>query len=174
MPNWCLNELTVSADDEKEIEAFLEFTTGKTEEGEPAYMDFNKIKPMPDEIRNTTSPCNSREWALDAWREKDWFEALTSEEKEERLAGYPPQAEIDAMIEKHGASNWYDWSTANWGVKWPASSVQAEISSMEVQFEFDTPWGPPENIFEIISEKFPDLYIDWHYREPNMRLSGYL
>ena len=58
--------------------------------------------------------------------------------------------------EETGFFNWYDWSCANWGVKWDASNVCVADDGID----FDTPWGAPIPILELICKKFPDADIE--------------
>ena len=72
---------------------------------------------------------------------------------------------------------WYDWARHNWGTKWNAYSLEAalgmesplellaasqdEEAELEVEYEFDTAWSPPEPIIEAIVTRFPTL--TFHY-----------
>ena len=37
-----------------------------------------------------------------------------------------------------------------------------------------TAWSPPDGIYNKIAEKFPDMEIDWFYKESGMRIAGWL
>jgi len=78
------------------------------------------------------------------------------------------------LINKYGVDNWYDWCTNNWGVKWDVGDVELEEGEDYLTYNFDTPWGPPNEIYNIIREEFPDINLSWFYDEPNMQLAGYL
>jgi len=78
------------------------------------------------------------------------------------------------LINKYGVDNWYDWCTNNWGVKWDIGDVELEEGEDYLTYNFDTPWGPPNEIYNIIREEFPDINLSWFYDEPNMQLAGYL
>ena len=137
MPNWCMNTVKVFGED-KDIEEFKEFVKDKD-----LPFSFQKIEPMPEELKNTRSP------------------RLGERDK--------------VLTDKYGADNWYDWSIINWGVKWDNSDVQFDQEdSGSIRYNFDTPWGPPEGIYNILNDKFPDLSISWFYDEPGMQVAGYL
>ena len=51
MPNWCQNEVRVYAEDRGKAEAFVGFVR----DGDN-YFSFNKIMPLPDELKGTRSP----------------------------------------------------------------------------------------------------------------------
>ena len=78
------------------------------------------------------------------------------------------------LINKYGVDNWYDWCTTNWGVKWDVNDVELEEGEDYLIYNFDTPWGPPEEIYAVIREEFPDINISWFFDEPGMQMAGYL
>ena len=56
---------------------------------------------------------------------------------------------------EYGYPTWYNWSLANWGVKWDASSPElTKRGEKNLIFEFSTPWAPPIPVFEFIAKKF--------------------
>lgn len=74
MPNWCHNymEITGPAD---EITRFKQFCLGAVFKGEPEQIDFNKIVPMPEDLKNQelSHPRPERnwyDWACDHWGTK--------------------------------------------------------------------------------------------------------
>lgn len=66
----------------------------------------------------------------------------------------------DKLMEQYGANNWYDWSYANWSVKWDASTVN-EYNDGNV--DFDTPWNTPFLFWEALTDACPEghwkLYV---------------
>jgi len=65
---------------------------------------------------------------------------------------------VDNII-KYGHMNWYDWSVANWGTKWNASSTNITGSTIE----FETAWSDVSDLMCKLSEKYPDntFYYDF-------------
>ena len=100
--------------------------------------------PMPEELRGTSSPNRA------------------------------PDGEKQALIEKYGAADWYDWAIANWGTKWDftAEHVSEDIEDGEVEIEFETAWGPPEKFLEKLAAKFPNLSFVHRYAESGMGFGG--
>ena len=78
------------------------------------------------------------------------------------------------LINKYGTDNWYDWQINNWGVKWDVADATLEEGEDYLTYRFDTPWGPPEEIYDLIREEFPDISMSWFYDEPGMMMAGYL
>jgi len=80
--------------------------------------------------------------------------------------------------EKYGKENcWYDWCCENWDTKWNACDVSFEDDpghQETLEYEFDTAWSPPANIYRTLKNKFPGSSIFWFYREDGMEFSGYL
>lgn len=70
---------------------------------------------------------------------------------------------------------WYGWRCANWGVKWDIQCPECTQDFDDLlEYEFDTPWGPPEEIKHHLNAEFHDLDITWFYDEPGCQVAGYL
>jgi hypothetical protein len=164
MPNWVYNTLIVTGKD-KDVKDFVKATTsevpvceydknmkevptGKTEQ---QLLDFNKIIPMPEELRGTTSP-----------------------------ASIPIEA-VNVLNEKYGASDWYQWSKANWGTKWNACHVSMEklrkiknnsIVKGCVCYKFDTAWSAPIPVLTEMGVKFPNLSFEYACVEEDNSFAG--
>ena len=74
MPNWCQNYLTVSITDKSTMENLNDFI--RYNNSEQSSLDFNKLIPMPEEIRNTNSPNNSetKQELVDKYGVDNWYE----------------------------------------------------------------------------------------------------
>lgn len=79
--------------------------------------------------------------------------------------------------------NWYNWRNSNWGVKWDLVSGSPENSSVEMDLASEygsiymmlfTPWSPPEPIVDALRERYPEIEIDWFYKEPGMQMAGWV
>lgn len=76
----------------------------------------------------------------------------------------------------------YERVTGLWGVKCSVGDVKLYRnlwhSENSMEFEFDTPWGPPfgivDKIRELIDENKLDVHMEWTYYEPGMQLCGCL
>ena len=178
MPNWCANRVRVWGDNVQEMKEFKEFVSkefnGTDKDGPWSRVQpfsFEAIRPMPEELHNVQSPVTIK----------------TAEEIEEyknkhgnskfMLQTLPITQEYsDELDRKYGNNNWYDWSNENWGVKWDCSNVEIteEYADLELCYTFDTPWGPPNEIYHFLKAKFPDIGIQWFWDEPGCEQAGYL
>jgi hypothetical protein len=76
----------------------------------------------------------------------------------------PTLDEFAALVlsnhEKHGATDWYDWSIKRWGTKWNAYSVVAGKSDeREATVTFETAWSPPLPVLDELAKRFPKAYL---------------
>lgn len=158
MPNWCYNTVRISGHGNYKVEELMEAVKGRKVEQDgkeyQAPFSFNSIVPMPEDIRDTTSPT--------------------------RISETNTQEQVDALQEKYGVTNWYDWAIKNWGTKWDLNAfhddtqVNYHEDANEVTYRFDTAWSPPQLVHEALVEQYPAVNISWHYDEPDMEFSGYL
>jgi hypothetical protein len=141
MPNWITNRITINTDgDDSMIEKIL--SQVKSEQSE---FDFNKIVPMPEELRNTTAPTN----------------ILSDEEYAKTPSRGITQAMSDELKQKFGFDNWYDWAYQHWGTKWNAD----EVIINDNQIEFNTAWNCSEPIFIKLSEMFPNVNFEVEFSD---------
>jgi hypothetical protein len=83
--------------------------------------------------------------------------------------------ELRDLTTKYGAADWFTWSVQNWGTKWDVCvSTLEEFGPGEIRYTFDTAWGPPKPICELLRQRFPALSITWSYDEPGNQIAGYL
>ena len=64
------------------------------------------------------------------------------------------------LSKRYGYKDWYDWSIANWGTKWNATTISVDDDTEAI--EFDTAWSMPEPVFKAIAKHTPlrVLYAD--------------
>ena len=168
MPNWCENEVEISGSKE-DIKKFIKLVTGK--------FDFNRIIPMPEQLKKAKCPTNIISQEEYDEQQKRIQEA-TGKEKEylDRVGIGITQEMSDCFKKEYGYDNWYDWVMANWGVKWNTDPTNVSFDSGETwaSWEFMSPWNPPEHICYKLRELFPNVSICWFYKEPGMQISGWL
>lgn len=164
MPNWCLNEVQLSGP-RADMLLLLEAADHKNNK-----FCFNGIRPHPIElegIHNGFTHINGIKH--ENWRDIDGVAIAISPTQEE------------ALISKYGAINLIDWCIRNWGTKWEPSGLDytyddilSNDPTIEVHLYFETAWGPPEELYHFIRRTYPTIHIDWFYKEPLMRSSGWL
>ena len=147
MPNWCSNEVQFDGSEE-DITKFKEecFTDRKG----VAVLDFSKVLPEPD----------------------------YDKPKKDGTHNNGVQTELHSVM-----PDWWNWRNDNWGTKWNlvpnhdgdlTAYLTVEDGEDYISLEFDTAWSPPEGIYEAIVEKYPDLSVNWFYREDGVQISGWL
>ena len=147
MPNWCSNEVQVYGK-EKDIAKFVDecFTDFK---GTPV-LDFNKVMPEPDYKKPQKDGTHNN----------------------------GVQTQPSTVM-----PDWWTWRNDNWGTKWNlVPDPEGNLTGYEIvaqgddyiQLEFETAWSPPAGIYDRIFEKYPDLVVEWFYREDGMQMAGWL
>ena len=154
MPNWVMNELTCVFQTSEEYNAFkMKANT----EGL-----FASFFPMPEVLDGTLSPHIAPGNFIDGVNRSKGTKFLTLEGIS--LAGDEWDAERAKQIiknikafEQTGYHDWYSWNLDNWGVKWDAVRCKSkELSDFNtIVFEFDSPWGTPEQFVIELSKKYP-------------------
>lgn len=78
----------------------------------------------------------------------------------------------EALVEKFGYSNWYDFCVNEWGTKWDigANGYMAEDNSNGLSLTFDSAWSPPIGAYEKLVEL--GFEIRAYYYEPGMCFAG--
>jgi len=152
MPNHVYNRLSFPelSDKQKQILEVI----ASTQNGLCGY-----YRPMPDDIRNTTSPTqvvSQRDYnrimkenaKID--RSKEWYH-------EPKPITQKMQVELKR---KYGVDNWYDWAYKNWGTKWGCYDHELDGNTIR----FSTAWGLFDiSILDKLAEDFPEFML--HFEE---------
>ena len=162
MPNWCENDLIISCDDPAIFKSFVEMSGIATD----TFL-FNNIRPMPEKLRSisTGGIC------IDGVQYTHWYEKPGAEP-----VGITAD-EMEELYHEYGASNWYDWCCKYWGCKWDlqyADVCGLSYEENEARLHFETPWGPPEELYDYIRLHFPEIRMNWFYKEEGMQIAGWL
>ena len=154
MPNWCEGSITT---DSAEIAGRIREIA---EDGGRGVM--GRFIPMPEPLRSiiTGGRTIGGEY-VSAWRgEGDDAVAVSAEEKA-------------ALREEHGADNWYDWNLHNYGCKWDFDlSGEPDYTDGGVRISYQTPWGPPTEFVEALSQQYPEYPITVAYAECGVGYMG--
>jgi len=148
MPNWCSNRVSFFVDDQKDVAKLKSIFESDT--------PFNEIIPAPDWEK---IPNDKGELPVEQLHRNDKGEVMCAS------WNFPDGTNDD---------RWYHWNISNWGVKWDISAQEVDDYDGFIRLEFDTPWGPPDEIYNRLVEMFPDVSISWFFDEPGMQFAGYL
>lgn len=106
-------------------------------------------RPMPDDIRNTSSPTkvvSQREYNKIMKQSQDspfQFKPITKK----------MQVELNT---RYGVDNWYEWAFKNWGTKWGCYDNEIDGETLR----FSTAWGLFDiSILDKLAEDFPEFNL---------------
>jgi hypothetical protein len=77
----------------------------------------------------------------------------------------------EELMKKYGAADWYSWSINNWGCKWNCDAQDWSRDEDSISFWFDSPWGPPTELYSFISND-TDFAVEAGYHEEGMAFVG--
>ena len=65
-------------------------------------------------------------------------------------------------------------NSTNWGTKWDTENAYVEYieDSDSMCVNFDTAWRPPDIWFTALAKKYPSLFIEMKYNEPDWGFCG--
>jgi len=157
MPNWTGNTITLRGSKEK-LAVFKQKVAG-----ENGAFDFNKLIPMPKELRDTLAPTEVVPTQQEAdernaaehetlWKKNmgvDGVRFISEQEaaRREKLYGRTPDV---GSFGNQPILNWYDWARKNWGTKWNACEVEVEEYKDTLTYRFDTAWDCPRPLIKPI------------------------
>lgn len=111
--------------------------------------------PMPEELRNTTSPAQ-------IVSESEYKRIMKENEKIDRTQPWyhepKPITEKmqEALLKKYGVDNWYDWAHYIWGTKWGCYDNDIDGQTLT----FATAWSLFEPaILNKLAQDFPDFIL---------------
>ena len=167
MPNWCFNECSFSGPTDRVAQLFAVITTH-----DHTAVTFNKLVPMPTVLEKL----QTGHTIINGKSAKYWFEEPGPDGKPVPRFLTP---EEDSQLRSTGFKDWRDWSIAKWGCKWDASESSVEppdLTSKTSHFTvtFHTPWGPPDEFYDVLRDRFPDITMSLFYHEPGVQAVGYL
>lgn len=158
MPNWITTVVQFGGDD-KDIQAVLkEISSDETK------FDFNKLIPMPETLRTDGGGYSDIAYAYYYAKKfkrlpdnehhlKTPQEAIERVERDINISSqemFDKGKVLHENKEKYGATDWYDWSIANWGTKW--NSHEVRIYNDDGLMEFQTAWGFAAPVMEKLAE----------------------
>jgi hypothetical protein len=191
MPNWCGNEITITAKSEERIAEIL----GEIKSDDSDF-DFAKIVPPPigdpeDERIYKGEPsqqsyvgCECKAEYVGEAPNGEWLVNGKTPIKDHAKIDGSFASEIGSAVERcpdhlgikvgEHPLFWWNWNIANWGTKWGVGGDDVSIgkSGNSAFVSFDTAWSPPMRIVEALSAKYPDLVVHIKYAEMGMGFIG--
>ncbi len=159
MPNHITNRLTIIGTD-KEVAQVRKKIRGEEED---TLIDFNKITPIPEKLKDTKSPMEiiSQE-KYEAQEKRIADNDLTEFERKYGFWRCLTGEVAQEYKWKYGHTNWYDWTIANWGTKWNAYSQYSDDVNV---IHFDTAWNTPYRLMVNLSRMFPEITFEVEYAD---------
>lgn len=110
--------------------------------------------------------------AVDAFAAGKFCEEFYPIPAELKDTSAPNRTNADALIEKTGYADWYDFCVNEWGTKWDFGSGDGinTVEENECVLYFDSAWSPPLAIYDLLISEGFDVYADFH--EPGMCFVG--
>ena len=176
MPNHLLSSLHFSGE-QKRIDELMESI-----KGEDTCFDFNTILPMPESL-NIEAGIRT-EKGLKAYKDFVYVYTFAGTEQKDLLNIPKDKEEIFLRTrrdirrdewelgktafqneQKYGAATWYDWARENWGSKWNAYQTE-ELEDNTI--EFNTAWSNVKPVILALSEKFPDVEMNYQWYDEDI------
>jgi hypothetical protein len=133
------------------------------------------------ELRASTEKVVEFQKFLDEKEGKNWFDFFAPCPQELMDVGaVDPKNTNEELIEKYGYSDWYSFGVGEWGCKWNCDAQNWTVEEDEdgrsvIKFWFDSPWGPPDVLYEKINDPADlngwSVYAEWN--EEGMQFVGY-
>ena len=159
MPNWVMNELTCIFPNVEQYNAF------KIKANTESF--YSSFFPMPEVLEGTSSPHLAPGDFIAQVNKRKNTNFLTLEEVvscDDKWDAEKAKEIIKNIkaFEQTGYHDWYSWNLDNWGVKWDASNCNSQSvpDFFTVVFDFDSPWGTPENFVRELSKLYPDAIFE--------------
>jgi hypothetical protein len=143
MPNYCSNAVLIRGPEES-LRRLYDDCGGS--------FAFSAFFPLPAELKGTSAKLDP---LGDILRSVDAF------------TGGPLGADPEP-------TDWFQWQMANWGNKWDVNEAldEGEIAAGCVEVRFSTAWRPPDKFCKKLSEKYPDLEVEFAFAEGAMGFYG--
>lgn len=146
MPNWVYNAVSITGE-EKALKAFTDKAAqinGDIQTEDDSLLSFwNFIKPSAEEMPYYTGEKKDE-------KPENWDELNTS---------------AQVFWDMQNARDAYHWNVRNWGTKWNACNVYAAINNEIVNYQFETAWGQPQEVFIAMTQQHPELIFEFSWEE---------
>jgi hypothetical protein len=159
MPNWCNNNVIVSAKTEAELVEFLDFCEQTHTSN---HIDWKTNEPVKD--------TNAKGVFWNFVTPTDLVEYFEGSTMSKASIGETMLADIAQEIST--GMDWYHWNVREWGTKWDITLERDEIvidqsndGNYYFHWYFDTAWSPAQEAYNAMAKKFPNLDFDFEITE---------
>lgn len=178
MPNWVMNKLTFTGD-ENDIKELLNSIQGPED-----CFDFNTIIPMPEELQVESGSITKESVMAVIIRilesqelgyfvnTKDIILQLSTlfHHKIEQTKEKDPEILKNGLnyisnLINYGHMTWYDWCIEHWGTKWNACGADLVDDSTII---FRTAWSAPHPVIEELAKAFPSVNITHEWADEDI------
>jgi len=83
----------------------------------------------------------------------------------------PVEDRVSSKILGEG-DDWYSYNMENFGCKWDTGDASVDHYGDHIMMFFQSPWGPPNVIFERLGEVHPEIRVRLFYFEEGMEFAG--
>ena len=191
MPNWCGNEIAITANSKERIAEILSEI-----KSEHSVFDFAKIVPPPisdpedariyrgEPSQHSYVGCDCKSEYVGEAPNGVWLVNGKPPIKDNAKIDGSFASEIGSPVERcpdhlgikvsEHPLFWWNWNIANWGTKWSVGGddVHIGIGGKSAFVNFDTAWSPPMRIVEALSAKYPDVVVHIKFAEMGMGFIG--
>lgn len=177
MPNHVTTRCIVTGST-SELIRFRDTCIGLRHGDEDPSLDFQRIIPMPEGLRDTDAddhreyhvyydaPSSCFAFGYDLGANTRYNKKSRDEQRAELDLDPKNRERADRdheLVTKYGTYDWYEWCCRHWGTKWNSYSFYCGHdldAPEEIEFTFDTAWGFPDPIFEKLAGDFPTLRFE--------------
>ena len=169
MPNHVCNQISTDGDFAELRAALLSMDGGNAEVPGDVVVDFEKILPIPKELRDISTNSNgeiglyiltkkrSNPYMLGSLYQER-YDIASAETKKEMLELGQRYKDNE---EKYGHATWYSWSIDNWGTKWNAYDTYIEGDMIQ----FSTAWSGVPKLMVILSVRLQGHALTYEYAD---------
>ena len=173
MPNHVINRLEIVGH-ENHIEDVMRSLRSKSDPD--VCFDFNSFLPMPEVLREITSPAKIVSKAQFKIDMKEYNAKVANPSDQDKFLGIThsiTQEMSDSYMARFGADDWYNWALMHWGTKWGAYDtrlVSREPDTenpqyIRVKIEFQTAWSSAGEAIGKLSGQFPKFVFFLTYAD---------
>lgn len=115
------------------------------------------------------------EAAFNEGRLCDEFIPIPAELRETTSPNRDDPKVVEALVEKYGSADWYDFCVNNWGTKWDVGGNAdyegvGRDSETYITLSFDSAWAPPVGLYEALEAE--GYSVRAYYYEGGMAFAG--